>query len=106
MSISNARSVPINEQNGGIHQHPRNLEKGDLHLSARVSVVLRAADDAVLQGKISAMNAGILTMVVSDGLSVTEISDKIGISTNAVYQQLQRLKIELPRFIIKREPFD
>lgn len=45
-------------------------------------------------------------MVVSDGLSVTEISDKIGISTNAVYQQLQRPKIELPRFIIKREPFD
>jgi DNA-directed RNA polymerase specialized sigma24 family protein len=40
------------------------------------------------------------------GVCAMEISDRPGISTNAVYQQLQRVKRELPVFISKQEPFE
>jgi hypothetical protein len=106
LSVSNARSVPLNEQDGDTHQIPVSLDICDWSLSARVSVVLRATDDAVREKKISVMNAEILTMIVSDGLCVTKISDKLGISSNAVYQQLTRVKRELPEFISRRELFD
>jgi len=106
LSISNARSVPLNDQDGETQQIASSLDTCDWPISARVSVVLRAADDAVREGKISVMNAGILTMAVSDGLDAKEISDKLGISTNAVYQQLKRVKRELPEFISRRDLFD
>jgi hypothetical protein len=106
LSISNARFVPLNDQDGEAQQITSSLDTCDWPISARVSVVLRAADDAVRQGKISVMNAGILIMAVSDGLDAKEISDKLGISTNAVYQQLQRVKRTLPELISQLEPFD
>lgn len=106
LSFSNAWSFPLNEHDGETQQIASSLDTCDWPLSARVSVVLKAADDAVRQGKISVVNAGILTMAISDGLSAAEISDKLGISTNAVYQQLQRVKRELPEFISKHDPFE
>lgn len=104
--ISNQRLVPLNDQDSETQQIASSLDSCDWPLSARVSVALRAADDAVREGKISVMNANILTMIVSDGLSATEISGKLGISTNAVYQQLNRVKRILPELISELEPFD
>ena len=105
LSALNSKLVPLNEHDGEAPEIPISLDTCDWPLSARVSVVLRAADEAVREGKISVMNAGILTMAVSDGLCAAEISDRLGISTNAVYQQLQRVKRELPVFVSKQELF-
>jgi hypothetical protein len=105
LSDLNSKMVPLSEYDGEAHVIPISLDTCDWPLSARVSVVLRAADEAVRNGKISVMNAGILTMAVDDGLCAMEISDRLGISTNAVYQQLQRVKRELPAFISKQELF-
>jgi len=106
LSDSDAKLLPLNGNDAEACEIPFRLDTYDWPLSARVSVVLRAADEAVREGKISVMNAGILTMAVGDGLCALEISDRLGISTNAVYQQLQRVKRELPVFISKQEPFE
>jgi hypothetical protein len=103
LSDSNAKFLPLNGYDAEICEIPISLDTCDWPLSARVSVVLRAADDALRERKISGMNADVLTMAVSDGLCASEIADKLGITTNAVYQQLQRVKRELPVFINKQE---
>lgn len=103
LSDSNAKLLPLNGHDAEACEIPISLDTCDWPISARASVVLRAADAALREKKISVMNASILTMVVSDGLCPVEISDKLGITTNAVYQQLQRVKRELPAFINKEE---
>lgn len=103
LSDSNAKLLPLNDHDAEACEIPIRLDTCDWPISARVSVVLRAADDALRERKISVMNAGVLTMAVSDGLCAAEIADKLGITTNAVYQQLQRVKRELPAFINKQE---
>jgi hypothetical protein len=103
LSDSNAKMLPLNGHEVDMNDFPIILDTYHWPLSARVSVVLRAADVAVRERKISVMNAGILTMAVSDGLCAAEIADKLGITTNAVYQQLQRVKRELPAFINNQE---
>ncbi len=96
---SYARSAPLDEQNGGVKQHDANMDTTDWPLSARIEVALRAADEAVQDKRISPMNAGILTMILRDGMNVERVSRRLGISTNAIYQQLDRVKRELPEYV-------
>jgi hypothetical protein len=103
LSDSNAKLLPLNGHDVEACGIPISLDTCDWPISAKVSVVLRAAHNALRERKISGMNADILTMSVSDGLCAAEIADKLGITTNAVYQQLQRVKRELPVFINKQE---
>ena len=98
------RHVPITDQHGGICKHPSDWNTSDWPLSVRVSVILRATDEAVKLKKISPMNAGLLNMVVSEGMNVEEISTRLAVSPNAIYQQLQRIRKVLPEVIGQLEP--
>ena len=98
------RHVPISDQHGGICVHPSDQNTADWPLSVRVSVVLRAADQAVKAKKLSPLNALILNMVVSEGMNVDEVSAKINVSDNAIYQQLRRVRKVLPEIVRTLEP--
>lgn len=98
------RHVPITDQHGGICVHPSDENTAEWPLSVRVSVVLRAADQAVKAKKLSPLNALILNMVVSEGMSVDEVSTKIKVTENAIYQQLRRVRKVLPEIIRTLEP--
>jgi hypothetical protein len=98
------RHVPITDQNGGICVHSSDWNTSDWPLSVRARVALRAADQAVKAKKLSPMNALILDMVVSKGMNVDEISGKIDVSNNAIYQQLRRVRKVLPEIVRNLEP--
>jgi hypothetical protein len=100
---SHARSEPLDELNGGFEPHQTELGTPEWPLTARVEIALRAADEAVQDKRISPMNAGILTMMLRDGMSVEGVSRSLGISANAVYQQLARVKRELPDYVCRVE---
>jgi hypothetical protein len=97
------RHLPMTCRHESTCEHPYDLKADDWPPSVRVSVVLRAADEAVKAGEISAMNAGLLNMVLSQGLNVEEISRKQQVSPSAVYQQLRRIRKVLPGWIARQE---
>lgn len=94
-----AKNVPITEMLGGVSMHPSDWTTSDWPASARVRVVLRAADEAVRARKLSPMNAWILNMAIREGMKVQEISARINVTDNAVYQQLRRVRKVLPEII-------
>jgi hypothetical protein len=104
LATGNSRHVAIDEFNGGSCEHPSDLKTTEWPLTARVEVVLRAADEAVRSKKISAMNSGLLAMIVSDGMTVEEISDKLNVSTNAIYQQMRRIRKVLSAIVRRLDP--
>ncbi|MCB1129607.1 MAG: hypothetical protein KDN05_00660 [Verrucomicrobiae bacterium] len=104
LSASNSRHVPLDERNGGLCLHPYNGDIADWPFSARVEIVLRAADQAVRTEKTSALNAGLLGMVVSKGMSVEEISRIRKVSPSAIYQRLRRINQVLPELIHQLDP--
>lgn len=104
LTKSAAKHVPVTECHGGNCPHPSDWNTSDWPLSVRVCVVLRAADEAVRKKKLSPMNAGLLNMIVSEGMSVDEISVKIDVSSNAIYQQMRRVRKVLPEIIQNLEP--
>ncbi|MCP5547774.1 MAG: hypothetical protein H7A50_10425 [Akkermansiaceae bacterium] len=104
LSQYHSRQVPLDDCNGGMCHHPYEVATSAWPFPARVEVVLRAADEAVRTHKLSALNAGLLGMVVSKGMSVEEISQTQGVSPSAIYQQLRRVKQVLPELIHQFEP--
>lgn len=60
--------------------------------------------EAVKAKKLSPMNAWILNMVVSEGMNVEDVSAKINVSDNAIYQQLRRVRKVLPEIVRTLEP--
>jgi hypothetical protein len=103
LSRDTGRQTQMTEQHEGTCCHPYELKPGDWPSSVRASLVLRAADEAVKAGEISAMNAGLLHMIVSQGMNVEEISRKQRVSPSAVYQQLRRIRKVLPEWIVRQE---
>ncbi|MGJ8642074.1 MAG: hypothetical protein ACSHX9_01595 [Luteolibacter sp.] len=104
LNIQNGRNILIDEINGGHCVHPSDWQTEDWPSAVRVEVMLRAVDEAVHSGKLSAVNAGILGMVVVDGKSVEEIAESMKVSQSAIYQQMRRVRKILPELMERFEP--
>jgi hypothetical protein len=93
----------LNENNGGICQHPLLLNPSDWPTGVKASVVMISVSRAVSEGSLSAANAGIVDMVCVQGIRRSEVARMLGIKPPAVSQQLRRVKKVLPEVMERVE---
>ncbi|MFN4874182.1 MAG: hypothetical protein ACK40T_09165 [Akkermansiaceae bacterium] len=63
------------------------------------AMVLSAIKQAIRSGRISSTNATIVLMILNDGQSTSEIAKNLKVTRGAVYQQIKRVRDELPAIL-------
>lgn len=95
-TLASSRYVPLDDRNGGVCQHPSNLESSDWPPDVKAGVVSDSVQRAVRQGLLSMGNATIVDLLCNEDLSVAQAAQRLGISPEAIYQQLRRVTGVLP----------
>lgn len=91
-----SRFVQLDDRNGGVCQHPTNLESSDWPPDVKAGVVSDSVQRAVRKGQLSVGNATIVDLLCTEDLSVAQAAQRLGISPEAIYQQLRRVTGVLP----------
>lgn len=93
------RYIPLDEINGGVCQHPSDLDSSDWPADAKAGVVRASVRRAVREGLLSLRNASIVGMLCDQGLSVAQTARVLEITPEAIYPQLRRVKNVLPKMM-------
>lgn len=97
------RNESLNELNGGFSIHHTDLEQWELSTAIRQEMALRALKIAVRTGRLSASNACIARQILSGRMSVEDVATRLKVSSNAIYQRLNRIRRILPDVIAEIE---
>ncbi len=86
------REVEFKEQDGGVCRHFVDNRPEDWPVGAKIEILHRCLNQAVETGKLSPCNASVALLVCDQGIPVRKVAKISGVSTNAVYQQLRRVR--------------
>lgn len=98
-----ARRRELTEKNGGTYRHPVQKAFWDLPYEIQRTLVLAALRMGVAQGLVTRPNASLVTRMIEENLSEAEVSRRLGISRQAVNQQVQKVRKHLPKLIASQE---
>jgi len=96
--------VQISERNGGSCNHPYDRHIHEWMPDTRIKMVLSGLKTAVKAKQLSEGNAKLVTMIIKDGRSITEVAAQFRVSSNAIYQRLRRVRKVLPELLSRLDP--
>jgi hypothetical protein len=106
LTTEGTRNESLNEVNGGYCLHPTDLSSWELSNAIRRQMALTALQVAVQSGRLSASNACIARQLLSGRMSVEDVAKHLKVSSNAIYQRLNRIRRILPDIVAEIEvPF-
>lgn len=97
VSLTTSRYVLLDHKNGGLCQHPSDLDSSDWPINANVGVLIDSVHRAVREKQLSVGNATIVDLLCNEDLSVAQAASRLAITPEAIYQQLKRVKGVLPK---------
>ena len=99
----NARHAELTEHNGGVCRHSVGRSFWELPYQIQRELALAALRIAVAQHLLSASNAAMAIRMIEDNLTEAEVSRKLGVSRQAVNQQMKKVRKHLPQIIASQE---
>jgi len=99
LANSKVKKVKFDDATLGKCCHPFQMPSAEWPPDLKAGVIMRAVGKSVKERKLSIANAAVASMIIVQGLSVKKIADLRKISRSAVYQQIQRIRRVLPKFI-------
>jgi hypothetical protein len=97
------RNESLNELNGGFSIHHADLAPWEWSYAIRRQMALSALQIAVRSGRLSASNACIARQLLSGRMSVEDVATRLKVTSNAIYQRLNRIRRILPDVIAEIE---
>ncbi len=97
VTLAAFRYIPFDFKKGGVCKHPSDLDPTDWPPDVKAKVVKECVHRAVIEGRLSVGNATIVDLLCNEELSVAQAACRLGITPEAIYQQLKRLKRVLPK---------
>lgn len=90
------REIPLKEEIlRDTVKHPRIRTYSDLSFDEKRALALSTLELAVLEKCLSHKNANVAKLSLEEGLDPQEIARRLGVSPNAIYQQLTRVVAQL-----------
>lgn len=103
LSLESRRMIEITDANGGTCHHPSQTAASDWPHDVKNIMIMRAVHTAVQHGKLSVLNACIVSMICDDGMTVQEVAKATRITRSAVYQQINRVRRVIPEIMDEME---
>lgn len=98
-----SRQRELTEHNAGMCHHPAGRSFWELPYELQRELALAALRLAVSHRLITHSNASIASRMIEGNLSEAEVSREMGVSRQAVNQQMKRIRTRLPKLIATQE---
>lgn len=86
------REAELQERDGGACHHPSGDDPAVWSVGAKVELLRRCLAHAVQTGRLTPLNASLALRVCDRGVPVQQVAQEAGISPNAVYQHLWKVR--------------
>jgi hypothetical protein len=97
------RRRELTEENGGTCRHPAGRSFWELPYELQRQLVLAALRTAVAQGLVTRPNASVVTRMIEENLTEAEVSRALGVSRQAINQQVLKVRKHLPKLLASQE---